>query len=370
MRYLVSALVAPASLALCLAVSTPASAAAVTLARAPRSVRLQYLSGVSCPTTSRCLAGGVDHSGAVILATSDGGSHWTAIAALRSVQFVVALDCASVSDCLVATLPRSGDRPLVYSTTDGGHHWTGFGVPKQVNVVSSFSCTGPSDCRAVGTNVNSVIVLSTSNLGRSWKATRTKLPTAMSNAPGISCASASHCVVVADGSLTTTNGGRTWVRHPLTRGAYNLDNVSCRSISHCVAAGNVTSAVPNFESADLLTSANGGTGWAIRVRKVARVTTLNDLSCSTARSCVAVGNGYTLSGPTANPTFHFFGVVERTTNGGVTWRPSSHKAASSLNEVSCVPRTLVCVAVGQTKSGSIIMRTTNAGASWATETLP
>jgi len=140
-----------------------------------------------------------------------------------------------------------------------------------------------------------------------------------------------------------------------------------------VAEGEVTSAVPSYTSTDIATSSNGGTGWQVRVAKVAGgVGDLGSLSCPTTTTCVSVGSGYTyVAGASPSNQYSFWGAVERTSDGGRAWTEVKEPRASNLNGVSCAIGTADCVAVGEVNgSAGVILKTVDDGSTWTVVLLP
>ena len=87
---------------------------------------------------------------------------------------------------------------------------------RDAGVGRRLSCANGSDCWAVGLAPDRFLaaVARTTDGGRVWTSESIPgLETAMSSPFGIACASTADCIVTGEGSLTTTNGGKTWARH-------------------------------------------------------------------------------------------------------------------------------------------------------------
>jgi photosystem II stability/assembly factor-like uncharacterized protein len=262
---------------------------------------LNALQGISCPSTSSCIA--VANQGG-LARTTDGGATWSTVSVSTPPQ-LLAVSCASTMNCVAV-----GD-DLALVTTDGGMVWTehaigGIGGP------AGISCASTLDCVAVGYTIDfSGVIDITTDGGVTWSSQTA--PTALPNSPllGVSCPSVSHCVAtgaannagVAAGGviLTTSDGGETWTSQAVPSGLDDMQRVSCASISDCVAVGNANSdGVP-------LTTADGGTTWTRRPFPTAIV--LRDISCASTLNCVADG-AYDSDG---------HGAIVTTTNGGASW---------------------------------------------------
>ena len=329
------------------------------------------VTAVSCPDSTHCWAGGVAGTDeGVILASKDGGVSWKVQATFPGVEEINALECPSDSHCWGA-----GDRvisnrpPLLLATSDGGKLWTDRTTSKGVAQLDGISCANDNDCWAVEQSpTDAATVIATSDGGKSWTKERTPaLEVVMGVSFGL-CPSRKDCVVVGEGALTTSNGGSTWQEHPVPG---ELNVLVCTSTRQCVAVENSTSAIPSHESSAIATSSDGGANWTVRVKKLGGgVMNLLSLSCRRASACLAVGLGYT--SPKASPNkYVLWGAVERTSDGGGTWRLTRETTLTSLVGVSCATETTDCVAVGTTsftnKGRGIILRSVNSGTTWNQE---
>jgi hypothetical protein len=230
-----------------------------------------FLSGVSCPTSTMCMAVG-GAAGSAIAAVWDGSS-WS-----------------------VVPTP----------TPSGGDFFNGYGL-------SSVSCIGPTSCQAVG-NLD-FSTGHTEPLIESWDGTSwTILPTPTFSPPqyiggslvSISCDSTTSCVAVGAlrnnvgsgkllSSLVMTWDGSTWSTTPaVDPGLGNdvMDGVACTSPTSCMAVGNWTDGVnPNGGNLpNSLVESWDGTSWSeVPNPSPGANSTLRGISCSNPSSCVAVG---------------------------------------------------------------------------------
>jgi hypothetical protein len=175
-----------------------------------------------------------------ILATADGGAHWTAQLSgklnLTSVDFIGALDGWAVGTT------------SVLATTDGGAHWTA--LPEPCPVIRSVHFISPATGFAVagGQNVGGAdpevpvlggVVLTTGDGGRTWGRLATP-----ANAQTVCFSDPRHGWLGADGLLyRTSDGGKDWTA--LTS-----------------MAGALGSGYPAEMSVEC---ASGGSAWALRV---------------------------------------------------------------------------------------------------------
>jgi hypothetical protein len=176
----------------------------------------------------------------MILATADGGAHWTTQLSgklnLTSADFISAQDGWAV-----------GTASLL-ATTDGGAHWTA--LPEPCPVIRSVHFTSPADGVAVagGQNVGGAdpetpvlggVVLATSDGGRTWHRLATP-----ANAQTACFSDPRHGWLGANGLLyRTADGGRDWTA--LTSMAWALGSGQPAEMS--------------------VACANGGSAWALRV---------------------------------------------------------------------------------------------------------
>ncbi|MGD0254524.1 MAG: DUF4214 domain-containing protein [Acidimicrobiales bacterium] len=316
------------------------------------------LNGVSCASTSDCVAVGQVGSGAVALYSTDGGSTWSTGTVPSEVgeSSLSSVSCASTSDCVAVGYYLNGSSYVgtaLYST-DGGSTWSTGTLPGGVSDLSSVSCASTSDCVAVGQvgSGSSEIgaTLYSTDGGSTWS-TGT-LPGGVSYISSIllhsvSCASTSDCVAVGEVgngtvALYSTDGGSTWSTGtvPSEVGESSLSSVSCASTSDCVAVG-------GYYGGLTLYSTDGGATWGIGSLP-SEVKLLRSVSCASTSDCVAVGF-YSLSA----------GAALYSTDGGVTW--SAGTLASEVGilvSVSCAS-TSDCFATGEggnaTSVGALVL---------------
>ena len=173
---------------------------------------------------------------------------------------------------------------------------------------------------------------------------------------GVSCATASNCVAVGDGSgIVSTDGGNSWATSPITAGSWA--SVSCSDANNCVAVGTTT----NGSSGIIDATTNGGASWT------QQFSTANDFFTSVScrgGSCVAVGVG-----TSGSPNFTQSGGVAITTGGGA-WSPEpSPPGATRLLSVSCVDASHCWATGANGTSVAQVFATADGGHTWSTQTL-
>jgi hypothetical protein len=319
---------------------------------------LTKLGGVSCGSSSTCVAVGTSLAGGTVEVTTNAGTSWTGhtIAGVSAVASVV---CFSASDCdAVGAGTATGD---LLVSTDGGTSWTPTPLPTtafNMNTPVALSCRSALECVVIGSTVGGTYeTLSTTNGGSTWAATTSSLTEDTLDA--ISCSSASDCVAtgVDESSglaliLDSTNFGTTWTSEtvPDTPAEYeSLLGVSCPSTSDCVAVGEVNPFSAGSSDTAAFTSSDGGVSWSEHLLTPPQQAALYGVSCFSTSDCTAVG--LTESGATT------IGAAEATTDGGSTWSSQTEPSASyQLLGDDCVSATN-CEAVGlnTSKVGGIIV---------------
>lgn len=365
----IAAAVAGLSGAVAATIAGAAVPAAAAASRATGSTPLTAITAVSCASATHCWAGAADAKGSAIIATSNGGTTWHVQYTTARFDDVVGIDCASAVSCVAIGYESNGAGTAFLETTDGGTAWSVHAAPKSLALAQALSCANGSDCWAVGLAGNraDAAVARTTDGGRDWTAQAIpKLQTAMSSQFGVSCSSSVRCLVTGEGTLTTTNGGKTWASHG-TADSAPLGPVTCPSATDCYAVFNITSAVPSNTETFVLSSANGGVTWKYVLSDPLRVVGLNGISCPSTTVCVAVGDGYTTR---RNGADTLYGLSEFTSTGGRHWARTPVGKAQELSAVSCAAGTRDCIAGGETSPGAVLLRSTNDGLTWTSEPLP
>ncbi len=303
------------------------------------------LQAVSCPYPTTCLAVG----GPTVLATTDGAS-WTVMPSPPQVFDLDTVSCRPTVSCLAAG-SRAGDAGAMYATRNGGLTWRTQSAEVPGGFFLAVSCASRTACVATG---NGGTVFSTVDGGRTWSG---QIISDVSLINGIDCMSTTVCQAVAysgrDGAIgvamRTTDGGQTWVEHPLPPFLPFAEAVSCPSIDTCVAVGQVTIRGGSKQVGVIAATRDGGTTWR-RQHVPAGYTNLEGIDCPAIDVCEAAGYG-----PRG-----MLGTVD----GGATWNPQGPEGAI-MRGISC-PDPSTCVAVGQRKGDGrgAIYRTTTGGRAW------
>ena len=336
-----------------------------------------FLNDVSCATATNCFAVGQaeDNAGNIenTLVEQWNGKVWAIVPSpnptVLPFSVLAGVSCSSTTSCFA-----------VGSHTDGRHdvdtlveHWNGkvWAIVPSPNATGlTFSlllkvwCASATSCVAVGFNDNASRTASTTLVeqwnGKVWSIVASPNPTARPDSLlySVSCSSATNCFAVGwSQSLLDPDtvkytliehwNGKAWaiVASPnrSTAPNNNLYGVACVSTTNCFAIG---ASLSLDETADsTLVEHWNGKGWSIVASPNAPAlpnSTLDDMSCVSATSCVAVGYDSDATN-TKGET-----LVEHW--NGKTWsiQPSPNATAlpdSYFEAVTCASATS-CVAVG------------------------
>ena len=248
------------------------------------------LSGVSCLSSTDCIA--VGSSNGTSLIESWNGAAWSTVPSpgtgnLNGVSCTDSAHCVAVGQTLVG----SSFQTLI-ETWDGSF-WTV--VPNPSNgTLTGVSCTSSVDCMAVGwqsVGPQSVQTLVESWDGTAWATLPNPNTSGDSRLFGVTCANPSFCMAV--GSVDESWDGTTWTVVPNTFYGGQLQGVSCTGLTDCVAAGYFSYLYGGTvnRSANLVESWNGSSWSPVSSRNPGKYGNgLNAVSCSSSNSCAAVGS--------------------------------------------------------------------------------
>jgi hypothetical protein len=202
------------------------------------------LNGVSCTSSSDCVAVGAQTGGALV--ESWDGTAWSVVPNPDSSDYGVleGVSCTGATSCMDAG--TEADATLTQSWN--GTEWSDISSPNgefAVNLFTGVSCTSSVSCVAVGYSATDSSSLATpitaSWNGTQWSSTYPNQDTGIVF-EGVSCTGSIYCVAVGSYygpttlSLIETWNGTAWtfVSSP---GPRQLNGASCLSSSSCVAAG-------------------------------------------------------------------------------------------------------------------------------------
>jgi len=305
----------------------------------------QLLSGVSCPSTSLCVA--VDRVGNVITSSNPtgGASTWTTTnvdGTDRNVSWLEGVSCPTDNLCvavdggsnvLTSTDPTGGAAAWKVTHVDEGG--INLGLPVTMTAVS---CSRTDLCVAVDSRGNIVTSINPAGGAAQWSITKLD-PYSMS---AVSCVTSGLCVVVDNSgriftSTNPTGGAAAWkvASVDINQGMGFFLGVSCAGDTLCLAIAEglytVASTTPTGGTAawsvtQFGQSVNGATCPNVNCPHLGAV------SCPSRDLCVAVGSDGILA-TSSHPA------------AGVTaWTPSQVDGSNTMEAVSC-PSSSFCAAV-------------------------
>jgi hypothetical protein len=257
------------------------------------------ISAVSCPSTSFCaaLVGAGSLGGAVLTSHRPAGPSrdWAVASSPARTGgglSLSGLSCPTSSLCVAF----SGDQILTSSNPAGGAGtWTvQYTDPAPVQCVYHGGCTGqisgltcPAATVCVAIDNSGDVLGSTDPAGGASGWSTTHLPYGLG---GISCSSASFCVIGAGDNVLTSNSpaSGTWAATPVPQGAPSIFPESCPTTRLCVGAN----------ASHLVLSTNPAGGRWITADADRGIT---GVSCPSASLCVAIdGHGRAIVGTSSS----------------------------------------------------------------------
>ncbi len=362
----------------------------------PAGATSSTLRGLSCTSTNACTAVGNYHNSSrvyVTLAEHWNGTSWaiqtTPNPSGATSSTLSGVSCTSTTACAAAgNYTNSSGVRVTLAEHWNGTSWAIETTPNPSGATSStlsgVSCTSTTACAAAGNYTNSSgvqVTLEERWNGTSWAIETTPNPSDGTNSVlnDVSCTSTTACTAV--GYISGSNGlgtfaeewnGTSWAiettRNPSGVTSITLSGVSCTSATSCTAVGWYVNSSGVFVT---LAEAWNGASWAIQTTPNPAGATqsyLNDVSCTSATACTAVGEYHNSSGAVVT-------LAERW--NGTSWTiqttPNPSGATnSSLNSVSC-SSSAACIAVGDYTNSSYVKVTLAEhwnGTSWAIQTTP
>ncbi len=327
----------------------------------------------------------------------DSGHSWEPTALPANVATTTLVTCVSSRWCAAGgglADPKTGDPaagkvmrdPELLTTDDAGKHWETHAVPMPVDVeqlpaygslpaettywpgtVDAITCGAPGICDVVGHVLSSrpgvitpddIVFLSTRDGGAHWA--QSVLPesadiadeevvSSTSTGASLACPTRQHCVVAVSLSVirpavyfwTTSDGGRTWVQSPQPGATAFSANVICTSAKVCWA-GPITSESLHVPDT-VLHSTDGGSTWSsvalpsVDVPGVGPSARWSSLGCTADDTCV-IGD--------------FGAVIDGTRDAGANWATMTVPAGvGSIDSINCAPNG-ACVAVATPAAGN------------------
>ena len=280
----------------CASAAGPAAASTWTGRQLSGEAAEMVMLGMSCPTTSFCVATGAGNTIATSTNPTGGAGDWSVTFAgagamptpgsFSPARQIRGVDCTSPSLCVGVSFEG-----LIYTSTDpggGSGAWsiTDIDPPGPNTHMYGVSCPSPSFCAAVADKGR--IITSTDPLGGQGAWTITELGESL-RLRAISCASPTFCIAVGDegqivSSTNPTGGAGTWNRVQISGAAADrgLYGVSCPSPTLCVSGDSIGEL--------LVSTLPGGPESAWTLTKGGASVQLTAADCLSPTQCVAIDN--------------------------------------------------------------------------------
>jgi hypothetical protein len=286
---------------------------------------------------------------------------------VKHVDFLNGVSCASPANCTaVGQYYRTASGPqLALVERWNGRAWRVEPSPSvgRGSTLDSVSCPSPTSCTAVG----SLII--------GWNGVSSKVELRSSPFVSVSCAAPASCMAVGVTPGGTPESGHfdgtSWKLQPMPRPRHPAQNitlaaVSCAGPGFCLAVGDYSygaGAMPS-PAAREKTFAERWNGSSWRVIPTVNVASWNQLtavSCTSPRSCTAVGSSASR-----------FALAERWDGSAWTIQrvPEVNRTGyTQLTAVSCSSNS-ACMAVGTYNEGITAIAESWNGAAWTLHLMP
>jgi photosystem II stability/assembly factor-like uncharacterized protein len=308
---------------------------------------------LTCPSTTTCYAETPISVEGSVEVSRDGGKTWQP-APTNGGTSLSNVACSSAAECAFLAVGASG-KPVFFETADGGKTWTPHPGPAMLSAAHSvtkdpsgtrsaigpveLSCPVASICTAVVGDPNLVAGFETEDGGRTWSAFSYMPITPLE----LQCFRDARCISTGGGGASySTDNGLEW-SNVSELDATTVELLSCSSPRACMA---VSSPPFGGQGTALFASRNEGESWStVEAQGLPAGEAFLGLACPTASECWMSGNvpvhlrdGTTVLG-TAGTT------VLSSTNGGLTWQSTAlPKGITGIASLSC-PNPSTCFAV-------------------------
>jgi len=308
------------------------------------SMQTNGLSGVSCPSATECVAVGQDAAGSEGVVsvgtetTTASGSSWSwNPEAISNTYNLLGVSCPSTSFCMAVGQASNGGAAIAVPLSVSGTSATAgadvdLSSPASADSYSSVvSCPSTTECIALDFYANSqeeAVILSSGSSGTFAPTESVEVPGSTLSPPtylfGLDCPTTSECVgdgeanyggspqsygIVTTLSYSSANATWSWgtAQEPSsgTVTPIGLVGIACPTASDCVAVGAASGGL-----VATTTTADGGTSWSTP-DLFSSPMGFDSVACSTQQDCVAVTPyDSQTSGPASSAT---------STDGGQSW---------------------------------------------------
>lgn len=337
------------------------------------------LEGVSCKSSTMCLAVGEDKQRERVVGQLWNGSEWANLPFVEEETLPgsrTAVSCTSTTSCEVVGSQSGAPVAERWRSPFGTWSREPHSVPSPEGgsevKLRGVSCTASTACTAVGSYLNEgkTKTLAERWNGSSWSIQTTPNPESGSaELNGVSCDSATSCTAVGKagaGPYAMRWNGSAWsaatVPNPSGATEASLQKVSCTSGSFCLAVGTYKESSGYNKT---LAEKWNGSSWSVASTPnpaEAKGSFLTDVSCTSSSSCIAAGR-YNTALEAEIIASEAKTLVESW--GGSEWQIQSSpnpagKKLPRLNGVSCFASN-ACTAVGWAKKALPEAETTTLG---------
>jgi hypothetical protein len=281
--------------------------------------------GVSCTSSSACMAAGYAYSAKTVRLLGEGwnGRTWSIQpdSTPATQGYADRISCTWAKDCMAVGF-RAHDATLAEHWN--GRHWSAE-TTRHTGELDGVSCRATGNCTAVGWNLVGKALAAHWN-GKAWSDESPVDPQPLTFLQSVACPATTACIAVGAGNTGSSTAdaltplaeqwtGGTWtaltVPDPGPSGdIVELNSVSCISATNCMAVGDGQNAAGTADTT-LAAQWNGTTWTSVATPSPATLSALFSVSCTSATFCSAVG----ASSPTATGVVS---PVAETWNGS-TW---------------------------------------------------
>lgn len=269
---------------------------------------VQVLDHISCPSLQFCMA---ESPGAVV---AWNGTSWKVLPGTK-INGETGLWCTGPRFCMDV-----GEQASRWN----GRTWTAVRLSTS-DRLEAISCASSGDC--VATGISDAAQFAGTTLAESWNGTAWRvLPVPLESIQAISCAAATFCLAMMDGSPGSQKAqswnGTKWSALPSPSNLSDVQALSCSSPSNCVVVGSKAASIWN------------GTSWQPTSAFKGKNVFLDAVSCASATMCMAIGLDVSTDGLLAEKWDG--------SSWSVSFDTANDNAGQQGDEVSC-PTTTFCM---------------------------
>ncbi len=305
----------------------------------------ETLNGISCVTTTFCMAVGTLGLDSGTLTELWNGSTWKLVprpnppGGVPGGGSLLGVSCTSTTFCMAVGGIYNVSSSSVNSIGGFAEIWSGSSwrlikTPQSSYAITSVSCVSPNFCADGNGDIWN---------GTSWKSYGNQFSDGEPS--GTSCVSPSFCMVVA-GNIANYWNGSSWKTLTILGGQYsqiaNFTGVSCINTSFCMAVGDFVNFYEPGSSNNFNFAATwNGSSWnPTGVTGINQEVVLKDTSCITTSFCMA--GGYSLN------TVDVFYLAKQGTKWSLGW--DGVPVLGYINSVSCLSMSFCMTSGGNTYS--------------------